>query len=431
MSTTERAAASVARVLAAVLAMVVAVVSATVALTVAPAAAVTAPPAATFVKCTDKGPTAAVYTVIGGAVLHVSSWQDFGYNISGGPSAPTPTQTSCRTRPVVPATGTFVRGVTVKRNSAGTVVDWQWTGPTYEIVGGAPLTVHAWANVGGTGTVRAVDNTVLAALVTPGAACPSGFAGCLDSRPATGTAFAGYSTTAKAAATFYRIDSVDHPVPQVSATAGEKVVDQTSINACERMDCDPSGQIVNATSNAYGRLHVDGIAMDYPSPDPVVVHLEVGGQGFDVPANQPTDADLPSIAGDHGFSADLPVPWSPSLVLCGTVLGRSPGATTSDLGCSAVSVLGAAPGRVHRPTLKAKGHHRVKVTWSTPATNGSSISAYLVKTSTGKRKQVSGSTHHLLLKHLPGGRRITVRIRAINGVGYGSWSKKSKSVRVR
>ena len=149
-----------------------------------------------------------------------------------------------------------------------------------------------------------------------------------------------------------------------------------------------------------------------------------------LPADQPTSYVLASTAGDHGFSADLQVAAG-SYALCGTVLGRAPGATTLALGCSNVSIPGAAPAKVHRPKTKAKGHHRLQIKWKQPDTHGSPISAYIVKTSTGKKKQVSGSRHKLVLKHLPGGRRVTVKVRAINAFGLGSYGKASKSVRVR
>ena len=411
------------------------VVAGLVAVGVGPAsAAPTKPPAATFIQCTDKGSTSAVYTLVGGAALHVQSWHNFGYDISGGPSHPTPTKRSCKSMPVVPADGTFIRGVKAVTNSAGTVTNWAWTGSTYEVIGGTPITVHAWSHVGlsaaPSGSPKAVDNTVLSALVAPGATCPSSYAGCLYSRPRSGAAFSGYSTTAKKATTFYKVDSVGHPVPQKSATSGEKVVDQTSINACQRMTCNPDGTIVNAVSGGYGVLHVDGWAEDYPSPASVSVQLSVGTSSFVLPADQPTSYALASTAGNHGFSADLQVAAG-SYVLCGTVLGRAPGGTTLALGCSNVSVPGAAPAKVHRPKTKAKGHHRLRVTWKQPDTHGSPISAYIVKTSTGKKKQVSGSRHKLVLKHLPGGHRVTVKVRAINAFGLGAYGKASKSVRVR
>jgi len=379
-----------------------------------------------YITCTQDTSAKPVYIVMGGAPIWVHSWAAMGTWTSANPH-PSAVSTNCSSLRRVPRDGVFFRGWA--KGAA--------TGPTYEIVGGAPIVVTAWADLGYTNTSHPTVEKVDAASIPAVAAASQtkdgtqALQGYLNSAPAVGTKFAGYSTTKKAPATFYVLDSARHPVPQVSASAGEVVADQASINLCTRMDCDPSGQLVDVYSTQYGVLHVDGIAMDYPSPDPVSVRFDVGGQSFVVPANQPTDADLPSIAGNHGFSADLPVPWSPSLVLCGTVLGRAPGATTSDIGCSSVSVLGAAPGRVHRPKVRAKGHHRVKVTWPAGTTNGSPISAYLVKLSTGKTKQISGLRRHIVLKHLPGGRRISVKVRAINGVGYGRWSRWSKSVTVR
>ncbi|HVX53415.1 MAG TPA: fibronectin type III domain-containing protein [Nocardioides sp.] len=414
------------------------VVAGLVGVEVAPAsAAPTAPPAATFIQCTDKGSTSAVYVLVGGAALHVQSWTNFGYDISGGPSHPTPTKRSCKSLPVVPADGTFIRGVKAVKNSAGTVTNWAWTGSTYEVIGGTPITVHAWSHVGlsaaPSGSPKAVDSTVLSALVAPGAACPSSYAGCLYSRPRNGAVFSGYNTTAHKATTFYKVDSLGHPVPQAAATSGEKTVDQTSINACERMDCAPNGQIVNSGGTGYGILHVDGWAMDYPSAAPVSVQLTAGGSTFVVPANQQTNEVLPSVAGNHGFSVNLPIPAG-SYVLCATVLGTTPGATTQDLGCSNVSVPGAKPGKVHRPKVKVKGHGKVRVKWKTPAQNGSPVNLYVVKVSVGskhKKKQVAGAKHKVVLKHLPRGQQVQVKVKANNLYGFGPASKKSKPVRVR
>lgn len=398
-------------------------------------AAPTAPPAATFIQCTDRGPTTAVYALVGGAALHVQSWTSFGYDIAGGPTHPTATKRSCTSMPVAPTDGTFIRGVKAVRNSAGTVTNWTWTGATYEVIGGTLITVHSWSHLGlsaaPSGSPKAVDSTVLSALVAPGAACPSSYAGCLYNRPRNGAVFAGYDTTARKVTTYYKVDSVGHPIPQVAATAGEKTVDQTSIDACERMSCAPNGQIVNSGGTGYGVLHVDGWAMDYPSAAAVSVRLTAGGSTFVVPADQRTNAVLASVAGSHGFAVDLPIAAG-SYVLCGTVLGTTPGPTTQDLGCSNVTVPGARPGKVHRPQAKAKGHGKVRVKWRTPAQNGSPVNLYVVKVSIGakhKVKQVASSKHHLVLKHLRRGQRVRVKVKANNLYGFGSFSKKSKTVR--
>ena len=108
------------------------VVTGLVGVEAAPAsAAPTTPPAATFIQCTDKGPTTSVYALV------------------GGPSHPTPTPRSCKSLPVVPADGTFIRGVKAVKNSAGTITNWAWTGSTYEVIGGAPITVHGKKQVAG------------------------------------------------------------------------------------------------------------------------------------------------------------------------------------------------------------------------------------------------------------------------------------------
>jgi hypothetical protein len=413
------------------------VVAGLVTVGVAPASATTPAPrpaSATFVKCTDL--SNGIYIKVGGALLAVR-WVDYGYNgtAAGGvaePSNPTPTTDgSCKKLATkTPATGTFVRAVVANAKAAN---GWSWSGSTYEIVGGTPVTVHSWANIGLTsGTVIPVIKDVLSSLSSPGA-CPATRAGCLYSRPANGTVFSGYGTAAKKPTTFYKVDSVGHPIPQAAATAGEKTVDQTSINACERMNCAPNGQIVNSVGTGYGTLHVDGWAMDFPSAAPVNVQLTAGGATYVVPANQPTTAVLPSVAGSHGFSVDLPIAAG-SYVLCGTVLGTTPGATTQDLGCSNIGVPGAKPGKVHKPKVKARGHGKVRVKWRTPAQNGSPVNLYVVKVTVGskhKKKQVAGSKHKIVLKHLPRGQQVRVKVKANNLYGFGPSSKKSKTVRVR
>jgi hypothetical protein len=412
------------------------VVAGLVGVEVAPASAAPTPAATSFIQCTDLGN--GTYISAGGALLRVSKWQNYGYdgtaNGTTEPAHSTATITAksnCKsvTRKV-PANGTFVRGVIADAKQAN---GWKWSTSTYEIIGGAPITVHAWANIGRTGgTVIPVDNAVFSALASPGS-CPSNVAGCLSSRPVNGTTFAGYDKTAKRAATFYQVDSVGHPIPQAAATSGESVVDQTSIDACERMSCAPNGQIVNSGGSGYGVLHVDGWAMDYPSAAPVSVRLTAGGSTFVVPANQQTNAVLASVAGSHGFAVDLPIAAG-SYVLCGTVLGTVPGPTTQDLGCSNVSVPGARPGKVHRPRAKAKGHGKVRVRWHPPLQNGSPVNLYLVTVSVGshhQKRQVAGAKHAVVLKHLPRGQRVQVRVKANNLYGFGPSSKKSKPARVR
>jgi hypothetical protein len=413
------------------------VVAGLVTVGVAPASAttpVTRPSGATFVKCTDMSNK--IYIKVGGALLLVR-WVDYGYNgttASGAkePANPTPTTDgSCKKiARKTPANGTFVRAVVADSSTAN---GWRWTGSTYEIVGGAPIQVHSWANIGlKSGSVVPVIKDVLASLYGPGA-CPASRAGCLYSRPVKNTVFSGYDKTAKKPTTFYKVDSVGHPIPQAAATAGEKTVDQTSINACERMNCAPNGQIVNSGGTGYGVLHVDGWAMDFPSAAPVSVRLTAGGATYVVPANQHTTAVLPSVAGNHGFSVDLPIAAG-SYVLCGTVLGTTPGATTLDLGCSNVGVPGAKPGKVHKPKVKALAHGKVRVKWRTPAQNGSPVNLYVVKVTVGskhKKKQVAGSKHKIVLKHLHRGQQVRVKVKANNLYGFGPSSKKSKTVTVR
>lgn len=380
-----------------------------------------APNDGTYISCTGMagGPTEPFYVMVGGAPLQMT--------LSDMPGAPTSADVTyhsdCSTlfpTPKVPKNGVFIKSY---RGHAP-------TGSTYEIIGGAPITVPA-AYV--SGTVIAVDADVIPAATATTDVTTSGGAtlrGYLHARVAPGTAFAGSTTSTKTATSFYRVDSVGHPVPQARATTGEPILAQTSINACERMICDPNGNIVTAYGAGYGVLHVDGWAQDYPSAAAVSVRLSAGTSVFVVPANRPTSYVPAGTAGNHGFAVDLPVAAG-TYDLCGTVLGTSPGATTQALGCSPVVVPGAKPGKVHRPKVKAKGRGRMLVKWKRPNTNGSPISAYIIKFSTGKKKQVSGSLHSFVVKHLPRNHRVTFKVRAINAVGLGSYSKSSKSATVR
>ncbi|WGL51541.1 fibronectin type III domain-containing protein [Nocardioides sp. BP30] len=415
-----------------VLAVTLALIAGAFSIGAGPASAAV-PADGTYISCsgTTVAPTAPYYVMVGGAPL-LMTLDDMPKpgSTSGTPTAADDVtyHSDCATlfpTPKVPRNGVFVRGYDAHAAK----------GSTYEIVGGAPITVHGWSHVlaSGSGKVIPVDHDVLPAATATTDVTRSGTTklhGYLHARVAAGTAFAGFNTASKTATSFYRVDSVIHPVPQRSASSGEPVVDQTSIEACERMTCDPNGNIVNAYGGGYGVLHVDGWAEDYPSAAPVSVRLSAGTSTFVVAAGQPTTYVPATTAGNHGFAADLPLAAG-TYELCGTVLGTAPGATTQPLGCSTVAVPGAKPGTVHRPKARPKGHGKVLVKWKRPSTHGSPISAYIVKTSTGKKKQVSGALHKVVLKHLPRGRHVSVKVRAINAVGLGSYSRTSKSVTVR
>jgi len=405
--------------------VVVALVLGMLAIGAAPASA--APADGSYITCKqDTESTKPTYIVVGGSPIWVRSWAAMGKWTTNSPH-PTPTpNVDCSTLRLHPKDGTFLRGW-----KAGAA-----TGSTYEIVGGAPITVHAWTHLGHTSSSHPTVEKVDAASVPAAGASPvtkdgsMAIQGYIASVPADGATFGGYSTSAKAVTTHYQVDSLAHPWPRSAAASKETVVDQTSINACERMNCDPSGVIVNEYGAGDGVLHVDGWAADYPSPASVRVQLSLGGSAYVIAADRPTNYVAAGTAGNHGFSVNLSV-VAGSYVLCGTVLGTAPGATIHPLGCSNVTVGGSAPGRVHRPRVKAKGAHRLVVYWKQPKTHGSPIAAYIVKTSTGKKKQVKASRHKLVLKHLHAGTRVHVKVRAINGVGAGRFSKSSKSVTVR
>jgi len=388
-------------------------------------ASAAAPKDGAYITCKqDTESPKPTYIVVGGAPIWVRSWAAMGYTSAKHPTVAA--NLDCSPLRLHPKDGTFIRGW-----KAGAA-----RGATFEMVGGAPLTTHAWAHLGYPSSkhpaVEKVDAAsipaVSAAATTQDKGTP--LQGYIASVPAARTTFAGYSTAAGKATTFYQVDAARHPLPRAAATAGEPVVDQTSIDACERMDCDPSGVVVNEYGAGYGVLHVDGWAADYPSSASVRVQLSLGGTTHVVAADRATSYLAAGTAGNHGFSVNLPVAAG-SYVLCATVLGTMPGATTQPLGCGNVLVAGAAPGRVRRPKVRRKGTHRLVVRWRQPKTHGSPIAAYILKASTGKKKQVKATRRKVVLKHLRAGRRVHVKVRAINGVGPGRFSKSSKSVTVR
>jgi hypothetical protein len=92
------------------------------------------PPDGTFVR--RKG-SAAVYRLVGGAPVYVSSWAPF----AGSQPVRTLTPATWDMLRQVPADGTFIR--------AG--------GSTYRIAGGAPLRVSSWATVGGYRPATVID----------------------------------------------------------------------------------------------------------------------------------------------------------------------------------------------------------------------------------------------------------------------------------
>lgn len=372
-------------------------------------------PDGTYVTCSEN--PALAYLMVAGAPIYV--WD---FNNTGAPPQGQPMSIQCsddgstpadQTSPWYPtANGTFVQGW-----SGGTAV-----GSVYEIVGGAPLTVAAPAGA----TIEKFDDKSL-----PPAAGP-------DQSTVGGTPVYGmFSSVVRngyfvtGSGTYYRTDSSGHLVVRSGAIAGQTapVVDQNSVNTCERMNCDPWGDMA-ATVVGNGKIRITGWALDVV-PEAVTVHVEAAGRVFDVPANQPR-ADLNKslgVAGNHGFDRVLSVPAG-HYSLCTTFLGFAPGATSANEGCQVVDVPGTKPGRVHRPKIKAKGHGVALIKWKAPNAHGSPISTYVVHTNVGKKKQIAGTTTHLKLKHLAG-KRLTVKVKAQNEAGAGKYSKKSKMVRIR
>ena len=381
-------------------------------------------PDGTWVQCAEETPPA--YVMVGGAPIWIHSSANMG-------GSQTRTTIDCTSDGVAtsipprwsPADGTFVQG----RTGAGVLA------PVYEVVGGAPLYVSSWPSVGYTPAshpaTEVFDNQSLPAL--------TGAEQSLSTSTPSYTLYGYFSSLVRDAyfkslsGTIYRTDGAGHPsiVSRVPAGRVAPVVDQRIIDACTRMNCSPWGDITIDVVGK-GRVHVSGYALDAMTTRQVTVRLQGAGRTIDVPADQP-DASINAgygVSGSHGFDRVLSVP-SGHYDLCATFVGFAPGGTTTPVGCQVVDVPGSKPGRVHRPKVASRGHRRVLVKWKQPATHGSPVTIYLVKTSTGKKRRVAGAKHRVLLKHLPGRRALAVRVKAINGVGPGRFSKPSKRVRVR
>lgn len=309
--------------------------------------------------------------------------------------------------------GTFVQGY------AGGAA----TGPVYVIVGGAPMPAAATAVPT---SVEQFDNS---ARPLPGAP---------DQTVVNGSPVYGmFSSIVRnghfksPSGTYYRTDAAGHPVVLSTAVpASTPTLDQVTIDGCVRMNCDPWGDLT-VTPVGNGQVRVSGYALDALTSQSLTVHLEGGGHVYDVPANQPApDVNAGfGVAGNHGFDRVLSMPAG-HYDLCSTFVGFAPGPSTP-VGCQVVDVPGAKPGQVSRPKVKAKGHGKALVKWKAAASAGSPITAYVVKPSGGKKRLISGTKTSLLLKHLHVGTTLTVKVQALNGIGAGPVSKKSKKVRIR
>jgi len=99
------------------------------------------PKSGDFIRLTG---TTAVYRLVGGAPVYVSSWAPFG----GSKPVKVLTATQWRTLRAVPADGTFI-------TASG-------RGEVYRIAGGAPIYLHAWSAVGGQHPSVVVDAAAVA-----------------------------------------------------------------------------------------------------------------------------------------------------------------------------------------------------------------------------------------------------------------------------
>jgi len=370
-------------------------------------------PDGTWVKCNEETPPS--YIMVGGAPIWIHASANMGGSKTTTPINCTSNGVATSTPPRwSPADGTIVQG----RNSSGLLPQ------VYEVVGGAPLPVSSHS-----GTPEVFDNASLPPLNGPDQS--------ISTSTPPYTLYGYFSSVVRSAyfkspsGTAYHTDAVGHPSPVASAPAGSPVVEQQVINACTRMNCSPWGDIT-IQPVGEGAIRVSGYALDAMTNNAVTVRLQGAGATYNILANQP-DASINAgygVSGNHGFNRVLSVP-SGHYDLCTTFVGFAPGGTTTPAGCQVVDVPGSKPGRVHRPKVKARGHGKVLVKWKQPVTHGSPVTIYIVKPSPGKKHRVVGTKHKVLLKHLPVGRGVKVKVKAINGVGAGRFSKKSKMVRVR
>lgn len=391
------------------------------ALTPAAHAARGSAPDGTYVTC--NGVTALNYLMVGHAPIPV--WDSADLPIAQPSPVP---NIDCSVdgegpgvSPWYPADGTFVQGYLAGAPQPD----------VYVVVGGAPLWVRGWDSIGNPSspTVEPFDNRSL-----PPAGGP-------DQTVAAGTpAYGMFSSIVRngyfknKTGTYFRTDAAGHPVVLPGALAGRPTpptVSQESIDTCERMNCSPWGDI-SVQVVGQGQIRVSGYALDAMNSAPLTVHLDAAGQSYDIVANQP-DPSINSgygISGNFGFDRVLTVPAG-HYDLCTTFLGYAPGGTSTQAGCQVLDVPGSVPKRVARPKLKAPGHGKLVVRWKPAVTQGSAISEYIVKVSGAGTKQVSGTKHSVVFKHLRPGKTVTAKVRAINGVGAGKYSKASKKVRVR
>lgn len=200
-----------------------------------------------FVRVQESGE---IYRIVGGAPVYVSSWAPFG----GSQYTQDVSQAKFNTLPKVPKNGTYIRG--------------QSSGDVYTIAHGAPIHVASWAGVGGEKPTIGVDD---AAIDNAGG---SGVWRFLRARPSDGFI---------RGATSYRIYHVVNGRPYyVSSWApfgGEKpyvTVDDTSINSCNHLNCDPWGAF-DSVSGGKGTLTVAGWAQDPNTTNPVNLHVYVDG----------------------------------------------------------------------------------------------------------------------------------------------------------
>jgi surface antigen len=280
--------------------------------------------------------TGEIYRMAGGAPVYVSDWGPFG----GPKTTQNVSKAKFDTLPKVPKNGTHIRG--------------QSTGDVYTIAHGAPIHVASWHGIGGEKSTIAVDD---AAIRNAGAGGVWRF---LRAEPADGFLRGGSSYRI-----FRVVDGRPYYVSSWGPYGGEQQyvsVDDSSIDGCDHLNCDPTGGIDSVTSGK-GTLSVGGWAQDPNTTSPISVHVYVDGALAGVVPTSHGRADIERKFHrgiTYGYTGTFSAkPGKREVCTYGINVGT--GAHNTHLGCRAVTV--AALGTfTTQPIPQIKGVTRVNET---------------------------------------------------------------------
>jgi surface antigen len=280
--------------------------------------------------------TGEIYRMAGGAPVYVSDWGPFG----GPKTTQNVSKAKFDTLPKVPKNGTHIRG--------------QSTGDVYTIAHGAPIHVASWDGIGGDRSTIAVDD---AAIRNAGAGGVWRF---LRAEPADGFLRGGSSYRI-----FRVVDGRPYYVSSWGAYGGEQPyvsVDDSSIDGCDHLNCDPTGGI-DSVMSGRGTLSVGGWAQDPNTTSPLSVHVYVDGALAGVVPTSHGRADI-----ERKFHRGITYGYAGTFSakpgkreVCTYAINVGTGAHNTHLGCRAVTV--AALGTfTTQPIPQIKGVTRVNET---------------------------------------------------------------------